>query len=194
MDWLKELLEAQGLEAEQVTAIVESYKTESPKHVVPKSVFNNTSAELKAAQDSLAERDKQLNDLKDKSKDEDSDLQAEITKLQKENKEAKERHEAELTAAKFENAIEVAIITSKAKNAKAVRALLDADTLKLEDDGTVKGITEQLDALKESDAYLFGNDKPVGKTPPSGGLPGDDSYAKSFAEQINEQSGAGLDW
>ena len=51
-------------------------------------------------------------------------------------------------------AVESALSKEKAKNHKAVRALLDREKLAL-CDGSVKGLEEQLAAIKKENAYLF---------------------------------------
>jgi copper chaperone CopZ len=55
----------------------------------------------------------------------------------------------------LDNEIEKELIKRKARNPKAVKALLDNDTIKLEEDDSVVGLSEQLDKLQESDDYLF---------------------------------------
>ncbi|EAE5404686.1 scaffolding protein, partial [Listeria monocytogenes] len=63
-------------------------------------------------------------------------------------------YQSEIAETKKNSAIELALASAKAKNSKAVRALLDNDKLELTDEG-LKGLDEQLEALQESDAYLF---------------------------------------
>lgn len=193
MEWLKNLLKEKGLEESQINEIVEAYKDESPKHVVPKDVFNSTNNELSTAKETIAERDKQLKDLKGQAGD-NEELRKKITELEKANKAADEKRDAELNRLKLENAIEVKILGAKAKNAKAVKALLDLDTIKLDENGEVLGLSEQLEGLQKSDAYLFGSDKPVGTPPPEGDNGPIEGFGESFAKQHNEQSGSGLNW
>ena len=57
---------------------------------------------------------------------------------------------------KIDAAIDSALTGAKAKNNTAVKALLkDLDKAELGDDGTIKGLAEQIEALQKSDAYLF---------------------------------------
>lgn len=53
------------------------------------------------------------------------------------------------------NAIELAIINAKGKNAKAIRALLDDEKIRLEKDGSVSGIDDQIKMLEKTDSYMF---------------------------------------
>jgi predicted phage tail protein len=62
---------------------------------------------------------------------------------------------AEVARLKFDHALDGALVTAKAKNVTAVKALLKADDLKLSEDGTIKGLDDQLTALKKSNAFLF---------------------------------------
>ena len=63
---------------------------------------------------------------------------------------------AQLAALKFDHALESALNGAKVKNAKAVQALLSKDALKYnEADGTIVGLTEQLEKIKSENDYLF---------------------------------------
>lgn len=61
---------------------------------------------------------------------------------------------------KFDHALESALKGAKARNAKAVMALLDTSILKLSEDGTIAGLEEQLSKIKGSDEFLFETDEP----------------------------------
>lgn len=106
----------------------------------------------------VSDRDKQLEELK-KSVGDSESLKAQIDKLQEDNKKSNEAYEAKIKQMGIENAINVALSNAKAKNAKAVRALLDLENAQL-DGETVKGLDKQIEKLKESDAYLFEDGKP----------------------------------
>ena len=69
-------------------------------------------------------------------------------------------------------AIEKALATAKAKNAKAVKALLDMEKVKL-DGEQLLGLDDQLKAIQQSDPYLFGETGKVGSgtNPPGAGNP-----------------------
>lgn len=70
----------------------------------------------------------------------------------------------QIAALKFDHALDSALTGAKAKNAKAVRALLNMETLKLNDaDGSIVGLKEQLEALQKENDYLFEGDQPAVK-------------------------------
>jgi len=58
----------------------------------------------------------------------------------------------QLSDLKFDHALDGALTGAKAKNAKAVRALLKADDLKLAEDGSIVGLNEQLEKIKSENA------------------------------------------
>jgi Phage minor structural protein GP20 len=67
---------------------------------------------------------------------------------------------AQVQALKFDHALSDTLAAAKVKNTKAVKALLDREGLKLnEKDGSILGLDKQLEVIKESDPYLFTDDK-----------------------------------
>ena len=56
---------------------------------------------------------------------------------------------------KLDNAVEIALSGAKAKNGKAVKAMLDMSKVKMGEDGKLSGFDEQIEALKKSDGYMF---------------------------------------
>lgn len=146
----KEDLIAIGLTEEQAKKVLESLDG----NFVTKTRFNEVNEENKALKQSVADRDKQLEDLK-KSGGDNAELKKQIEALQQQNSEQKKAHEAELSRLKLDNAIDSALAAAGAKNAKAVKALLDVSKVKLGDDGKLTGWEEQLAAVQKSDSYLF---------------------------------------
>ncbi|GEN87245.1 phage scaffolding protein [Oceanobacillus sojae] len=130
----------------------------------PKDKFDGKNQEVKDLQEQLKDRDKQLKDLGDKAKGND-DLTAEIDQLKEANKTTKEEYEAKLQQQAFDHTLENSLNGAKVKNTKAVKALLDMETIKLDGD-TLKGLDDQLKGLQESDPYLFEQEQ-QGTPPPT---------------------------
>lgn len=145
----KEELIALGLTEEQAKKVLEAVK-----EYVPKTQLGEVEQERDSLKATIAERDTQLEALK-KSSGDNAALQQQIADLQKANEEQQKAHDAEITQLRLDNAVEAALLTAGAKNVKAVRALMDADKLKLEKDGTVSGLSEQIKTIQKSDDYLF---------------------------------------
>lgn len=100
-----------------------------------------------------AKHEKDLKKLQDDNADNEA-LKATIKDLQKQNDEAKAEYDTKLTAMQRDSAIDKVLATSGAKNTKAIKALLDDDKIVFKD-GELSGLNEQLEAYKQSDAYLF---------------------------------------
>ena len=70
--------------------------------------------------------------------------------------------EQKVQAIKFEHALKDALAAAKARNPKAVKALLDLDKVKFSEDGEqLEGLEEQLAAIKEENDYLFETSEPA---------------------------------
>ena len=156
----KEQLQALGLSDEQVTKILEGYKG-----FVPPSRFNEVNEAKKSAEQQLAERDKQLADLK-KNLAANEEANKQIEALQAENKAAKERYERDLTSFKVNNVVDLALAQSGAKNLKAVKALIDFEKIKLDGD-KVNGLDEQIKVLTsdKDSSFLFKGEEKTPNTP-----------------------------
>lgn len=161
----REFLKDMKLTDEQIDAIM----AENGKDVNGlKEQVNSLTTEKDGLQSQLTERDTQLKDLKGKVKDSD-ELTAEIDKLQKANKEAKEKYEADLTAQQKSFLVDKALTNAGARNAQAVSALLDLDSVEVKD-GQLVGLDDQLKALRESDGYMFKEDPQPSEPQPQGGV------------------------
>lgn len=156
----KEQLIALGLTEEQAKAVVEGYGI-----MIPKSRLDDKIAELKTAQDLVAERDKQIEKLGKDAKG-NEELQKQIADLTEANKKAAEEHAAAIHKQAYNHALTTALGGAKAKNVKALTALLDLDKVKLEGE-SLTGLDEQLKDLKESDAYLFEQEEKQDDEPPA---------------------------
>ena len=64
---------------------------------------------------------------------------------------------------KFEHALDNALIAAKTKDQVAVKAHLKIDALKLNEDGTILGLKEQLEPLQKEKDYLFESEEPEPK-------------------------------
>lgn len=145
----KEDLIALGLTEEQAKKVLDAVKD-----YVPKTQLAEVERERDGLKSTVTERDTQLETLKKSSGDNET-LQKQIADLQKANEDQQKAHEAEIAQLRLDNAVEAAILAAGGKNVKAVRALMDADKLRLEKDGTVTGLSDQIKAIQKSDAYMF---------------------------------------
>jgi len=162
LEQLKEL----GLDEEVAKKVLEAHKEAIKDKYVPIERFNEVNEEKKELKNQLEDRDKQLQELKVKAAG-NEELTSKIAELENINKQTKEEYEKKIAAIRKETAIELALKDAKARNVKAVKALLDLDKVSLDGENLI-GLDEQLKGLKESDPYLFGEDKLKGRDPSLG--------------------------
>lgn len=150
----KEKLMEWGLTEEQANKVMEGLNGS----FVTKTRFNEVNTELQTAKKTIGERDQQLEALKKSTGDTEA-LQNQITQLQADNAQQKKNHDAEIKALKIGNAVELTLTGAKAKNNTAVKALLAGfvDKAELAEDGTVKGLDDEIKKLVEGKdtAFLF---------------------------------------
>ena len=164
---LEELI-ALGLTEEVAKKVLEAYQKSLKDKYVPIERFSEVTNQAKELKEQIEARDKQLNELKVKAAG-NEELTAKITELDNLNKTTKEEYEKKMAALKKDE---------KAKNIKAVKALLDLEKVSIDGDNII-GLDEQLKSLKESDSYLFGEDKLSGRDPHPGSEPLDPAAKKN---------------
>lgn len=153
MDWLKELLKAQGVSDDKITSIVEGVEG-NYKGWVPEHRFKEVNEGKKQAEKAIADRDKQIEEL-GKTAGLGEDLKKQIETLQGENKEAKEKYEADVKALRLDTALKLSL-SGQVHDPDIVAGLLDKTKIELNEDGSVKsGLEEQVKNLSESKAFLF---------------------------------------
>lgn len=121
---------------------------------LPKEKFDSVNEDLKEIKKQLSERDQQLKDLEAKAGG-NEELLKQISELKAKNEATISDYETKIKEKEFNYALEAALTKSKAKNVKALKALLDLEGVKLDEKGQVIGLDDQIKNLKTSDAYLF---------------------------------------
>lgn len=151
LEWLKEILgDAYSEETDKRVS------QEIGKNFVSRSDFNTKAEALRIAEGNLKDRDEQLATLRASSGDVGV-FKGQIEALQNANAAAKKKYEEQLAKIRLDTAVDSALTAAKAKNNVAVKALL-ADFLKdakVGDDGSVKGLAEQIGSLAKADATSF---------------------------------------
>ena len=191
----RKFLEDLGLEKEMIDKIIDENSADIGKAKGElesiKEKLSTTEKELESTKKLVTERDTQLETLKNSSGDVES-LKKQIETLQNDNKAKDEAHAAEIKQLKIDAAVDTAISNAKGKNAKAIKALLDLENAELADDGTVKGLSEQIEKLIKSDDSKFMFDTEKSKVTVKGATPGesgnDDGDKSISKEQFNKMS------
>lgn len=151
-------------------------------------------SQITQLQTQLNDKTNEFNTLKESTKDYDS-LKETITQLRNDKTQLTDQLNSEVSKIQKTHAIESSVREAKAKNVKAVLALLDMEKITYEN-GELSGISEQLETLKsgEDTSFLFGDTQeplPSGthlKTPPSNGgtPPTSTTFAEAIAKAINK--------
>lgn len=148
----RKFLEDMGLTKEQVDSILDENSQDIGK---AKGDLDTANQEITSLREQIVDRDSQLETLKNSTGDVEA-LREQIATLQADNKTKDETHAAEIKQLKIDSAVLTALTGAKAKNNAAVKALLkDLDKAEFAEDGTIKGLAEQIESLQQSDAYLF---------------------------------------
>ena len=150
---IKDLLVKYGmkLEEDKATAFDEEFR----KIFKHKSEIATAQATAEQLKEQLTAANQQIEEFK--SLDVDGIKKAADewkAKAEKAEQDAKDS----ITAMKRDYAVDNALNTAKAKNLKAVKALLNMDAVTLTDAGLV-GLDEQLKTVKAENAYLFDSDE-----------------------------------
>ena len=182
----EELMKLEGMTDDLATKVAEMYAN-AIKGMIPKTRLDEVIAERDNAKNSNADLLKQLGALQKESGDVQS-LKDKIKELEDGAKETEKTHAAEIQTLKINNAVDTALIGAKALNTKAVKALLNLEGAELAEDGTVKGLADQIKALQtaEDSKFLFGSSTMKGaKTGESGnddGAKGVDTSKMTYSE------------
>jgi hypothetical protein len=148
----KEDLIKLGLDEVTATKVADA-SNEELKGFIPKMRFDEVNESKKQLEKDVVARDVQLETLKNSTGDVEA-MKKSITDLQTQNATDKANYEAQFKKLQIDSAVEKALIGAKAKNIKAVKALLDLEKADL-DGESIKGLDEQLKKLQEGEDSKF---------------------------------------
>lgn len=164
----KEQLITLGVSEELATKIAGESKKELEGYT-EKSKYSELEAEKNQLTESQKTLAKQLEEVKKNSGD-NAELKKQIEEMQNINKAKEKEYTDNLVKIKLDNTIEIALMSSGAKNSKAVKALLNLEKAVLGEDGKITGLEEQIKALKtaEDSSFLFAETPKVKGANPAG--------------------------
>ena len=157
-----EILKNAGLDEQTAQTVTNLFPELIRDRYVPVSRINEMREEINGLTGQLSERDKQLKALSGKAEG-NEELQKQLKELQESNKKAKEEFEQKMSTLKFDSALDKALMKAKAIDSDLVRVKLDTSSLKLQEDGTIAGLNEQLESVQKEFGFLFEGNDP-GKT------------------------------
>lgn len=149
-----ETLQGIGLNDEQIRSVMAEYG----KEINPlKQAQANAEQERDSLKSQLEDVNGQLSEAQKNSK-KGSELQGQLKDLQKQFDDSKAKAEEQLQATKKDYEIAAALSKAGAKNDKAVKALLDTEKVNFDDNGKLIGLSEQLEAVKKDNDFLFADE------------------------------------
>ncbi len=146
----KEEIIALGVTEEQATKVLELHEKEQSE---TKAKLSETEAKLTAAEKNAAE-------LTEKVKAFDG---VDVAALKKTAEDWETKYKEDITKAKVDNAVALALTKAGAKDVDLAKHLIDTSVIKLDGD-KVLGLSEQLEKVKNEKAFLFGGDEPAKET------------------------------
>ncbi|NOH14865.1 phage scaffolding protein [Clostridium cochlearium] len=155
---------------------------------VEKKELETANETIKQYKKDITKRDKDLEDLQGKVKD-NEELTKEIEKLKEDNKKSSEDYEAKLNQITFETKLEKKLGEFKPKNLGILKKALDIEKISL-DGNNFLGLEDQIKNLKESDPYLFAEETPGGTGSIGGGpssFSNNTDQPKSIGEVLGKQ-------
>ena len=162
---IQEILKNCGVEEEKANDIVKAMNeakiyTTSLENVDVR--YNKLQEQKKQLEEASKTYQKQLEELTKNNADVEA-LNKLVEQLQLSNKELEDSHSKEMYNLQFNFALENALNSAKSKNNKALKALLDMDSIKYQE-GKLEGLQEQIETLKNDASYLFDLDVPPTST------------------------------
>lgn len=149
MDWLKDLLKEHVAE-DKLESVIEAYKQESPKHIIPKDVFNEKANEAKTLKAQLDEHKKQIESLSEKAGSLE-EYQGMVEKLKADYAELETKTQTEISNITKKTAYEKALMTSGVHK-DAIDLLVSSAKL---DEIDPEKLDEEISKLKEQRPGLF---------------------------------------
>lgn len=147
----RKFLEDMGLEKD----VIDKIMGENGKDI--ETAKKKLEAERDSYKESLETAQKTLDEFKDVDV---KDLQSKVGTLTETLKTKEKEYQTKLADMEFNAVLDGAISASKAKNSKALKALLDVEKLKASKN-QAEDIKSAIEAVKAENDFLFGSDEPI---------------------------------
>ena len=151
-----EILKKCGIEEDKANEIVKAMSESKIYTTNLENVdvrYNKLQEQKKQLEEASKTYQKQLEELTKNNADVEA-LNKLVEQLQLSNKELETNHKQEMDRLQFNFALDSALTNAKSKNNKALKALLDMNSIKYQE-GKFEGLQEQIEALQKDASYLF---------------------------------------
>lgn len=153
---LEQLLEL-GLSEDIAKKVIEAHQAAIKDNYVPLTRFNEVNEEKKQYKEQVDNLNKELGKLQKQLEDNQGATET-IETLKKQIKDKEE----EMAKIRKQNAIKFEVLKANPNDVADILPHLKDDQIVLSEDGTITGLKEQLEALKENKPYLFKQVEPQG--------------------------------
>lgn len=174
----------EGFTEDQAKKILEIHKKAIDGNYVPKATFDAERDKLKTANETIADRDKQITEL-GKFKGTAEELQKKVDDLTAENAQKDQEYQGKLKEMEETAAIRAAV-ADQVHSVDDIMPKLDRTKLTIKDGKVIAGLVEQMDAIKKDSPHYFKETK--GDDGGKGGWPGGWS---PFGKSPDESKGQG---
>lgn len=158
---MKEKLKALSLEQDMIDKVEAILKEYIKDAYIPKSRFDEVNDAKKKFEENIAERDKQLEELKKSTGNEDA-LKKQIEKLQADNQKAKAEYDAKVKAMKRDDFVKTTLLEEGLLDAKyipGVSAYLPINDLDIENTTSVELFKSKIAEAKTIASAWFKSDE-----------------------------------
>lgn len=189
----REFLEKQGLNADQISAIMAQYgKDVNGIKSDYEAKVSDLSGKVESLTGQVNERDKQIKELGNTAKD-NADWKAKFDEAQKTIAEKDKEMQAQILAQKKDFTIQQALTQAGAYNHKAVMAIMDMDKISVDDKGNILNVDDAIKAAQEAFPQGFKvqekkEAKPVPKIVPTGNATSETVEKKPSEMTLQEQN------
>lgn len=142
----REFLEKQGLNADQISAIMSQYGKDVNSY---KSKISDLTSKNETLTSQVSDRDSQIKELSSAAKD-NEELKAKFENVRKEIAESDKKYKAQLLDQKKDFAIQQALTKAGAYNNKAAMALIDMDQISTDDKGNILHVDDAIQAVQKA--------------------------------------------
>ena len=185
LNWLKDILGESYSED-----VDKKISAEIGKGFVAKADFDAANTAKKAAEEQLATAAETIDSYKNMDID---GIRASAENYKADAEAAKKAADERVAAAEFGAALDTAILGAKGRSAKAIKAMLDVDTLAASKDREAD-IGKALAALKTESGYLFESEDTTPPPPPyAAGTGGRDMTAPTKGDAMRQAMGLPVD-
>lgn len=187
MEFIKIILESNIVEGFDIERVMTAIKAEAPKHTIPKTVFNETNDKLKEANLKLGEMQTTIVDL-GKSNGDVEDLKQKLvaagTEFETYKNDTTKRENTRIKKDAFRDLLLSDKYNANPDAIKLLEKSVDFDSMSIDTNGVVIGLTDLADSTKENNKFAFLEVQTAG-TPAGQGVAANKGTKATMIEKYN---------